>query len=283
MEFSFDRPNPNTIRNTDSGSAAANAQPTRSPDPVDTSTITNERLRKAIERNRARQAQQAQQNPAPSSVSQQTVQPPPASPFVRPAPVAATTAAAPVQEEAHHQASFLDRPVRETPVQEPPLTEEVASDSPPERPRVMRSSPVSSTVVSRRTVAKPEDTEFVPVKRTTKKVASQISYSTGTSRKKTKSLDPKLSQYLVKGAWVFCGIMVLRLIFASGGVTDFYAQKNQFNERMTQLTDIKKENMQLVREIERMRSDAGFQKKLVRDNLGFIAKDEYLILFPKEN
>jgi hypothetical protein len=38
----------------------------------------------------------------------------------------------------------------------------------------------------------------------------------------------------------------------------------------------------LVREIERMHNDVGYQKKLVRDNLGFIASDEYLVLFPKE-
>ena len=77
--------------------------------------------------------------------------------------------------------------------------------------------------------------------------------------------------------------MVLRLIFAAGGVTDYYSQKTSVNERLSELSDIKKENMQLVREIERMRSDSGYQKKLVRDNLGFIASDEFLVLFPKGN
>ena len=48
------------------------------------------------------------------------------------------------------------------------------------------------------------------------------------------------------------------------------------------LSRIKKENMQIVREIERMQTDTAYQKKLVRDNLGFIAADEFLILFPKE-
>jgi hypothetical protein len=40
--------------------------------------------------------------------------------------------------------------------------------------------------------------------------------------------------------------------------------------------------MSLVHEIERMQYDVAFQKRLVRDNLGFIAQDEFLILFPKE-
>jgi cell division protein FtsB len=138
-----------------------------------------------------------------------------------------------------------------------------------------------TSVVSRRSVAKPDDTEFVPVKRTPKKVASQISYTTTSTRKKQKSMDPKYVNWLVKGSWIFCGLMVLRLIFATGGVTDFYSQKGAVADRLAELSDIKKENMQLVREIERMRSDAGFQKKLVRDNLGFIAADEFLVLFPK--
>jgi len=141
--------------------------------------------------------------------------------------------------------------------------------------------PKSTGLVSRRSVAKPEDTEFVPVKRTPKKVASQISYTTTSTRKKQKSMDPKYVTWLVKGSWIFCGLMVLRLIFATGGVTDFYSQKSTVAERVGELSDIKKENMTLVREIERMRSDAGFQKKLVRDNLGFIAADEFLVLFPK--
>ena len=35
-------------------------------------------------------------------------------------------------------------------------------------------------------------------------------------------------------------------------------------------------------EIKKIGSNSTYQKKLVRDNLGFIARDEYLILFPRE-
>ncbi len=281
MEFSFDRPNDNF---TKKAAEPTPAQPTpaaqaSSPDQIDTSTITNERLRKAIERNRARQAQQAEKQP----------------PRMQAAPVQQAPVQAPPVEH-HHQASFLGRPERE----EIPLPQEEVRPE-PARVEPLRAEPLRverepeivtersslpprpSGVVSRRSVAKPEDTEFVPVKRATKKVASQISYTTTSTRKKAKPIDPKFTHYLVKGAWVFCAIMVLRLIFANGGVTDYYSQKSQVDERLHELSEIKKENMQLVREIERMRSDVGFQKKLVRDNLGFIAQDEYLILFPKGN
>ena len=261
MEFSFDRSKESPERRAESSpkpqpqpQAASNVRPGPDLNTVDPSTIANERLRKAIERNRAKQA--AREMGAQAAPPLQT------------APVEE----APTQEaQPHQQASFFSE-------QEAPrvrVRENLRSDPPPPPPR-------DGTVVSRRSVAKPEDTEFVPVKRATRKVASQISYTTTSSRKKSKSMDPKYTNYLVKGCWVFCAIMVLRLIFANGGVTDFYSQKSIVNERQSELSDIKKENMQLVREIERMRSDTGFQKKLVRDNLGFIASDEFLVLFPKE-
>jgi cell division protein FtsB len=293
LEFSFDRPK-DTI-NKSSASNAPSSGPTpaaerapqtvqavQSGEPIDPSAIQNERLRKAIERNRARQAQ------ASGGVASKV-------PPQRPTLQTQTST-----QEVHQQASFLEKAA---PVVEPAQAVEAAAEFVEERPSVqerahMRESSSriaqhsesgamgprpSTAVVSRRSVAKPDDTEFVPVKRATKKVTSQISYTTSSTRKKAKQIDPTFTNYLVKGAWVFCVIMVLRLIFANGGITDFYSQKDQLNERVTQLTDIKKENMQLVREIERMRNDFGYQKKLVRDNLGFIAQDEFLILFPREN
>lgn len=294
MEFSFDRPRDNFTKKSVEPTPAPSVNPrpatavAAEPAAADPSAIQNERLRKAIERNRARQAQAAGgvASARPPQVARATDHN--SAQNVRPEPV---------QEEVHHQPSFLEKPLREPPpvmaaepVREEPR-QEFIEERPPvqERTKIAQHSsastmgPRSTAVVSRKSVAKPEDTEFVPVKRATKKVASQISYSTSSTRKKAKPIDPTFTNYLVKGAWAFCVIMVLRLIFANGGVTDFYSQKSQLNERLTQLSEIKKDNMQLVREIERMRSDAGYQKRLVRDNLGFIAHDEFLILFPKGN
>lgn len=269
MEFSFDRSKESQSRRTEESPQAQAASAIR-PGPdlntQDPSTIANERLRKAIERNRAKQADRSSQ-PRVAATSQQ------ASFFSSPSPEA---------EKMNVAASASETPQQETPT-ESPRASEIPNEAPRESLRMRTSSNSTSTsVVSRRSVAKPDDTEFVPVKRTTRKVASQISYTTNSTRKKPKSLDPKYTNYLVKGSWIFCGIMVLRLIFAAGGVTDYYSQKNSMNDRFLELNEIKKENMQIVREIERMRSDIGFQKKLVRDNLGFIASDEFLVLFPKE-
>lgn len=363
MEFSFDRSRDAGARRPDSQTQSqpqANSQQSAGPRPgpdlntADPSTIANERLRKAIERNRSKQAERDAQRPAQAqsfAQPQQQQQAPQAeqqqgSFFSQSSHLSQEDQAHIAQQEAlreaHRQANMEAMRAREQQKEAQKQAEyaayaqhaqqaansereehreqmrqeakQQAPQLPPEAPKAAEAqsprarlrarmagaakvaeangtmndhvdtTPMPSkgtSVVSRRSVAKPEDTEFVPVKRTPKKVASQISYTTTSTRKKQKSMDPKYVNWLVKGSWIFCGLMVLRLIFATGGVTDFYSQKNSVADRIAELSDIKKENMQLVREIERMRSDTGFQKKLVRDNLGFIAADEFLVLFPK--
>lgn len=221
---------------------------------IDPSTIANERLRKAIERNRAKQASRDAQIPAQAEPAMTNLP--------------------------NEQSNFFTKPhVENIEVnQGPPI-----HDSQKENHNIHYSQELrGSQVISRRAIARPEETEFIPTKRPARKLATQVSYTTGSSKKKSREIDTKYLGYLVKGSWIFCGILVLRLLFADGGVSDFYSQRKTMNEKTEELNSIKKENMQLVREIERMKSDVSFQRKLVRDNLGFIAHDEYLILFPKD-
>ncbi|MDD4972850.1 MAG: hypothetical protein PHY93_00785 [Bacteriovorax sp.] len=268
MEFSFDRSNDSShLRSGSQPTGPAKqetppqpiqqAQSAPSNDEIGTTTITNERLRKAIEKNRARQAERNRTHPQ-----------------------AAQAEAQQQQQQYTEQASFFDKQQQES-----PSSDKSAAQDPPPRPRAQERAHASTSktaaVVTRRSVARPDEADFIPVKRTPRKVASQISYTTS-SRKKAKPMDPALVGYLVKGCWIFCAVMILRLIFAQGGVTDFYSQRSLHSDRLTELERIKKENMQLVHEIERMQTDTAFQKKLVRDNLGFIAADEFLVLFPKE-
>ncbi|MDO9182288.1 MAG: hypothetical protein Q7U04_07755 [Bacteriovorax sp.] len=266
MEFSFDRSKESAhLRNgTQASGPTEQPQTTQqtqsSNDGADTSTITNERLRKAIEKNRARQAERNRTHPPASEAP---------------------------QSQHTQQASFFDNQQQQQPQQQygsSTVQEEPVQQAPPRRARAEERTHIpnqKAAVVTRRSVARPDEAEFTPVKRTPKKVASQISYTTSSSRKKSKPFDPTLVGYLVKGCWIFCAVMVLRLLFAHGGVSDFYSQSSLHSDRLTELDRIKKENMQLVREIERMQTDTAFQKKLVRDNLGFIAADEFLVLFPK--
>lgn len=294
MEFSFDRSRESQSRNTSGPQGQPQNQsqnqrpevqaapaPESSSNTIDTSAIANERLRKAIERNRAKQAGRETQNSV-----QQPRQPQQESLF--------SESSRSSQAEQFRDGQVAEQQMNMEREKEVPRHE--VEDGPVESPRAKLRAriggvsaghqnsavpPNNTGLVSRRSVARPDEAEFVPVKRTPKKVASQISYTTASTRKKQQAVDSKYLNWLVKGSWIFCALMVLRLIFAAGGVTDFYSQKASVVERVNELNFIKKENMTLVREIERMRTDVGFQKKLVRDNLGFIASDEFLVLFPK--
>lgn len=344
MEFSFDRSKNAQSGANDTQNQTQNNTSGIRPGPdlnsVDPSTIANERLRKAIERNRSKQAGREAAAPnARMAQSANTQSNPEArfshmggkfenqsqSQFAQQMPPQRPTQ---LNNEEHVQNSFFTHSAQPAqPIREQMSTHErimgqrdttfesnyqtrAATESreqereQEEAPRVevvepqvlgatrVRKSRTASTsmastdttpAVVRRAPANPDNTEFVPqVKRPQRKVATQVNYSTNTARKKSQSVDPKYTTYLVKACWVFCGLMVLRLIFASGGVTDYYSQKSVVNTKQNELEMIQKDNSQLVREIERMKNDTGYQKKLVRDNLGFIAKDEFLVLFPKE-
>ena len=74
----------------------------------------------------------------------------------------------------------------------------------------------------------------------------------------------------------------MRLIFSDGGVQDYYAKKDVLQGRFDELARIEGENKVLLKEIALLKKDPQYQKKVVRDHLGYIARDEYLILFPEQ-
>ena len=87
---------------------------------------------------------------------------------------------------------------------------------------------------------------------------------------------------LICGGWVFCCVLLGRLIFAGGGVLNYYSQERLIQRKIYQNQLVKKENVQLLQEITMIDEDPVHQRKLVRKHLGVIAKDEYLILFARE-
>lgn len=153
----------------------------------------------------------------------------------------------------------------------------------------------SPTTGSRRTVASADTVEFTSeIRKKRSQAPTQVSYVNSTSkrastkavtkykpvkRKTKKSVAVKPNEYLVRGIWAFCAFLLLRLIFSHGGIIDYYEKKDLLKRKEMTLERTKKENSSLVKEIERIKTDASYQKKLVRNHLGHIAKDEYLILF----
>jgi cell division protein FtsB len=85
-----------------------------------------------------------------------------------------------------------------------------------------------------------------------------------------------------KLGWILCAIIFVRLIFSSGGLIDFYSKNNVYKSFEAELAGYETENSGLKEEIQKISNSSTYQKKLVRDHLGFISKEEFLILFASE-
>lgn len=220
MEFSFENERPRAANGPTGG----------------TSTIGSDRLRKAIERNRAKQAKRTGQ---------------------------AARASVPSADEwslPNRSTTGTRRSVASADNVE--FTTAIRKSSGRAPATVSYSEAKTPTVVSRRTLRSPTTT-------------------TSRSKKPKSKLLKNTNEYVVKGIWVFCAILLLRLVFSDGGVRDFYAKKDVLKGRHDELVRIQNENQDLLKEIDLLRKDANYQKKVVRDHLGYIASDEFLILFPE--
>lgn len=115
---------------------------------------------------------------------------------------------------------------------------------------------------------------------------SRLTRSSQSSRAKRGSSGDgplsKVSQFFLFLGWGFCLVLFFRLIFADNGVVDFYKKKDLIENRLSKLERLKKENEKTLFEIEQMEANRSYQKKMARKHLGVIARDEYLILFAKE-
>ncbi len=101
------------------------------------------------------------------------------------------------------------------------------------------------------------------------------------TKSKNASETTSISNWFVKGTWMFCAFLIARLVFSDGGIVEYFDKKEVYDQKVHELEITKQENSQLMLELESIKTDGKYQKKLVRDHLGYIAKDEYLVLFSK--
>lgn len=142
-----------------------------------------------------------------------------------------------------------------------------------------RTSTLGTSRATRQSVARQDQFEFLTsVKKRPRKPIVGYKYK---SKKAKSNLKLKMQKYLHIAGWIFCLFLVLRLVFADRGVVDFYKRNAHLDKRMDRFQEIRNENSDLEKEIVLIRSSRGYQKKLVRDHLGFIDRDEFLILFAK--
>jgi cell division protein FtsB len=131
--------------------------------------------------------------------------------------------------------------------------------------------------VTRRGVVNSSDVEFIsPLRKQV--ITVRPSYTVS----RVDPAESKLVKYLVIAGWIFCFILVVRLLFAANGTWDYYKMDRVLAGREAELADIKAKNGELVREMERIRKDGTYQRQLARNALGVIAVDEFLVLFAKE-
>jgi cell division protein FtsB len=209
------------------------------PDFSSHSTVSsNERLQKAIERNRAKQLKKAQRGGRPIELSRQ-----------------------------NSSVDYTDdRKVWSLPSNPPPPREHI------DGVRVERNAP-------RRAYSTGDDISFTTERKELSRPVSRITYRAATENQKNKKT---FSQKMIILAWAVCFIFILRLVFADRGVTDYYRYQKNFQQKKEEYQRAEMENRELAKEIELIKNDGKFQRKLVREHLGYIADDEYLVLFAKE-
>ncbi len=99
---------------------------------------------------------------------------------------------------------------------------------------------------------------------------------------KTTQRKRKLKSIFLKAVWLFHGYLLIRLAVSKGGALEYYDKLAFLQSRHRHLEKIQEDNKLLIEEMNLIKNNKRYQKKLVRDNLGFIADNEYLVLFAQE-
>lgn len=127
------------------------------------------------------------------------------------------------------------------------------------------SKPLELAVVSRKKVAKAgEDIEFVnPLVKRRKRSAKKSKFQF--------SLDMAIG--------IVFFIITVNLFFTSGGIIDLIQSKGRIMEGEKYLSTLEAENDKIRDEIRKLQHNSSYQKKIAREHLGAIEKDEYIVIF----
>ena len=79
--------------------------------------------------------------------------------------------------------------------------------------------------------------------------------------------------------WAICIFFLGVVIFGDRGVVDYMKRHQSFIGKVNQLKFLEKENEEIKFQIYRLENDPAYQRQIIRDYLGYIARDEYLVIF----
>ena len=74
-----------------------------------------------------------------------------------------------------------------------------------------------------------------------------------------------------------------RLIWSDQGIFAYLELKHRYDVLQQKIEDVDSRSLDLSQEIRRLKSDKGYQEKVVRERMNFVKKDELLYIFPDEN
>jgi cell division protein FtsB len=99
---------------------------------------------------------------------------------------------------------------------------------------------------------------------------------------KVKQLGPQLQKKFILFSWLVCALLALRLMFADRGVIDYYRELGHLERQQKTLHEYQQANLALAQEVKRLKTDERYQRKMVREHLGHVAPDEFVVAFRKE-
>lgn len=76
--------------------------------------------------------------------------------------------------------------------------------------------------------------------------------------------------------------LMFRLIWSDQGFFAYLELKNRYEALQGKIDAVDSESLDLSQEIRRLKSDEGYQEKIVRERMNFVKKDEILYIFPDE-
>ena len=94
---------------------------------------------------------------------------------------------------------------------------------------------------------------------------------------------PTLLLMLVAGLVLLNVLLLQSIFFGSQGIMGFRKQCAQVEDLEGKIQNLKEENQRLFRKIQAFKNSPRAQEKMVREQLGWIRENEWLIEFPQRN
>lgn len=88
---------------------------------------------------------------------------------------------------------------------------------------------------------------------------------------------------LVVGLATLNILLLARLLVGGQSIFAYSHQKDRHDELVRKLEQAESRNIELSREIKRLKNDRKYQEKIVRERLNFVRKDEILYVFPEKH